>query len=96
MKTGWLLFVLCGCVQAASRRKDLAEAQRLQAAGEFAKAAAAYQSILDRAKGLAPLEWNDLALALFYASRYREAETAYHHALEGLERMGAAGRGIAS
>jgi tetratricopeptide (TPR) repeat protein len=91
MKTGLVLVVLCGFAQGASWRADLAEAKRLQGAGESEKAARAYQSIVDHTKGLAPLELNALALELFYAGRYNDSESVYHEALAGWERTGAAG-----
>jgi hypothetical protein len=47
MKTGLVFVVLCGLAQGASWRADLAEAKRLQAGGESANAARAYQSIVD-------------------------------------------------
>jgi tetratricopeptide (TPR) repeat protein len=91
MKTGLLFVVLCGFAHGASWRADLLEAKRLQAAGESAQASRVYQSIVDHAQGLTPLGWNDLALELFYAGQYTESESAYHQALAGFERLGAAG-----
>ncbi|HEY7391736.1 MAG TPA: tetratricopeptide repeat protein, partial [Bryobacteraceae bacterium] len=92
MKTGLVLFILYGFAQGASSwRAELAEAKRLQGAGESAQAARAYQGIVDHAMGLAPFELNDLALELFYAGRYNESESVYHEALAGWERLGNAG-----
>jgi tetratricopeptide (TPR) repeat protein len=91
MKTGLVLVILCGFAQGASWRAELADAKRLQEAGESGQAGRVYQSIVDHAKGLAPLELNDLALELFYAGRYGEAESVYHEALAGWERLGKAG-----
>jgi tetratricopeptide (TPR) repeat protein len=91
MKTGLLFLVLCGFAQGSSWRADLMEAARLQAAGESVQAARIYQNIINQAQGFKPIEWNDLALELFYAGRYDEAESAFRQALAGWEQMGAEG-----
>jgi tetratricopeptide (TPR) repeat protein len=88
MKTGVLFLVLSAVVEAASWRADLVEARQLQASGQAAKAESIYAHMIGEAKGLAPPELNSMALDLFYAARYREAEVIYHLALDGWDRMG--------
>ncbi|MBV9746443.1 MAG: tetratricopeptide repeat protein [Acidobacteriia bacterium] len=83
MKTAALFVLLSGVAGATSWRVDLSEARKLQTSGQGAKAESIYENMVNTAKGLPPGERNSMALELFYATRYREAEAAYHLALDG-------------
>jgi tetratricopeptide (TPR) repeat protein len=91
MKPVLLVFVLAAVSQATSWRSDLTQARNLQNSGQGGKAENLYEQVMADAKGLPPAELNALALELFYAGRYREAESIYHQALEGWTSLGAAG-----
>jgi tetratricopeptide (TPR) repeat protein len=93
MKTAVLLAVLSTVLQATSWRADLAEARKLQNSGQPGKAESIYQKLVEEAKGLPPAELNSMALELFYAARYREAEVTYGEALAGWAQLGPAGTG---
>ena len=83
MKTAALFVVLSGVAGATSWRADLVEARKLQNSGQAGKAESIYGNMVSTAKGLPPGEQNSMALDLFYATRYREAEAVYHLALNG-------------
>jgi Tfp pilus assembly protein PilF len=93
MKTSLVILGLASLLEGAGWRSDFAEARRLEAEGRSGaeRAGRIYESLAARAEALPPLESNALALELFYAGRYTEAEAAYGAALAGFDRLGAAG-----
>jgi tetratricopeptide (TPR) repeat protein len=93
MKICLMVLGLAALLEGAGWRSDFEEARRLQAEGQSGaeRAERIYQNLAAGAEALPPLESNALALELFYAGRYREAEAVYRAALTGWERLGAAG-----
>ena len=93
MKTCLVFLGLAVLVEGAGWRSDFDEARRLEAVGPGSaeKAQRIYETLVAAAEALPPLESNALALELFYAGRYREAESVYHSALAGWERLGPMG-----
>ena len=93
MKTSLVILGLASLLEGAGWRSDFDEARRLEAEGRSGaeRAGRIYESLAAGAEALPPLESNALALELFYAGRYTEAEAAYGAALAGWDRLGAAG-----
>ena len=94
MKTCLLVLGLAALLEGAGWKSDFDEARRLEAQGQPSAAERAgriYETLVNGAEALPPLESNALALELFYAGRYREAEPVYHSALAGWDRLGTAG-----
>ena len=94
MKTCLVFLGLAALVQGAGWRADFDEARRLEAEGQLGSAEKAqriYETLVAGSEALPPLESNALALELFYAGHYREAEPVYRYALAGWARLGPAG-----
>ena len=94
MKTYLMVLGLAALLQGAGWRSDLEEARRLEAAGQpdaTEQSEREYAKLVARAAELPPLESNALALELFYAGRYHDAEPVYRAALAGWERLGTQG-----
>ena len=93
MKACLVILGLAALLEGAGWRSDFEEARRLEAGGQSGadRAGRIYERLVAGAEALPPLESNALALELFYASRYREAEAVYQAALAGWDRLGAAG-----
>ena len=94
MKTCLLVLGLAALLEGAGWKSDLAEARRIESAGQpgaTEQAGRIYAQLVAGAEALPPLESNSLALELFYMGRYREAEPVYRAALSGWERLGAEG-----
>jgi tetratricopeptide (TPR) repeat protein len=94
MKTCLLCLGLVALLEGAGWKSDLEDARRLESErqpGAAEKAGRIYAQLVAGAETLPPLESNALALELFYAGRYREAEPVYRASLAGWERLGAAG-----
>jgi tetratricopeptide (TPR) repeat protein len=91
MKTCLLVLGLAALLEGAGWKADFEEARKLEAEGQGAAAERIYGRLVAGAEALPPLESNQLALELFYAGRYRDAEPVYHAALAGWDRLGAPG-----
>jgi tetratricopeptide (TPR) repeat protein len=90
MKTCLLVLGVAALLEGAGWRSDFAEARKVEAGGQPEDAARIYETLVSQAEALPPLESNALALELFYAGRYREAEPVYHASLAGWDRLGPA------
>jgi Tfp pilus assembly protein PilF len=91
MKTFLMVLGLAALLEGAGWKSDFEEARRLEAEGQAEKAGRVYAELVAAAAALPPQESNGLALELFYAGRYREAEPVYRTALAAWDRIGAAG-----
>jgi tetratricopeptide (TPR) repeat protein len=83
-----MVFGLAALLEGAGWRTDFDEARKLEAGGQPENAARIYETLVSGAEALPPLESNALALELFYAGRYREAELVYRTSLAGWDRLG--------
>lgn len=91
MKTCLIVLGLAALLEGAGWRTDFNEARKLESSGQPENAAHIYATLVLQAEALPPLESNALALELFYAGRYREAELVYRASLAGWDRLGPTG-----